>query len=289
MFATLSVPARKRLSVRAHQALVLFVVIAPLVACVYAVWLLWAQAVSWRDLALLAGMYVPISLGLTTGYHRMLAHRGFRAPGLVRFVLLVLGSMAIEGAPLDWTANHRKHHARSDREGDPHSPLDGLLHAHLGWLFSAEQADAQHYCQDIIQDRLVVFVDRTNVVWSLLSLAVPLALGGWSGLLWGGFVRTFLLHHATWSVNSVCHTFGTRSFVTADRSRNQWLVGLLALGEGWHNNHHAFPRSAIHGLDAGQLDASACLIVALERVGLVYDVERPTADQIARRRVPGLR
>ncbi len=268
-----------------HKALVLVVVIAPLLATGVAIEQTWDRAVSWRDLALLLGLYVPISLGVTAGFHRMLTHRSFRAHAPARLLLLVLGSMAVEGAAVVWAADHLKHHALSDKPGDPHSPVEGLLHAHLGWLFRSEHADPKVYCRHLLQDPVVMFADRLFPVWVALSLLVPFALGGWTGLLWGGLVRIFLVHHVTWSVNSVCHTFGERAFATADRSRNQWLVGLLGMGEGWHNNHHAFPRSAIHGLDRWQLDVSAWLIAALERLRLVDDVQRIAPEMVVRKRL----
>jgi len=265
--------------------MILVVVVAPFLATGFAVVQLWQWAVSWRDLALLVALYVPISLGVTAGFHRMLTHRSFRAHPAVRGALLVLGSMALEGPAISWAANHLKHHALADQEGDPHSPADGLLHAHFGWLFRIDQADPAVYCRHLLTDPVVRFVDRAFPAWVVLGLLIPFALGGWTGLLWGGLVRIFLVHHVTWSVNSVCHTFGNRPFATADRSRNQWAVGLLALGEGWHNNHHAFPRSAVHGLDRWQLDLSARLIGALEQVGLARDVQRIAPEAIARKRL----
>jgi stearoyl-CoA desaturase (Delta-9 desaturase) len=279
---TLAVP--RALAARTHQVVLLAVVVIPLVATALAIWQLWARYVSWLDLVLLVGLYVPISLGVTAGFHRMLTHRSFRAPALVRAVILVFGSMAVEGAAIGWAANHLKHHMFADQEGDPHSPLHGLTHAHLGWLFGAEQADPRRYARFLLKDPVVVFVDRTFLVWVALSLIIPFAIGGWTGLLWGGLVRVFLVHHVTWSVNSVCHTFGNRSFETTDRSRNQWLVGLLAMGEGWHNNHHAFPRSAIHGLGKWQLDGSAWLIAGLECLRLATEVQRIAPDVLHRKR-----
>ena len=270
---------------RLQQLMLLVVVLGPFVATAFAIDQLWERAVSWRDLALLAGLYVPISLGVTAGFHRMLTHRSFRAHPALRFVLLVCGSMAVEGAALSWAADHLKHHAYSDEAGDPHSPVDGFVHAHLGWLFRANQADRVLYCRPLLRDPVVLFVDRTFPVWVTLSLVIPFALGGWTGLLWGGLVRIFFVHHVTWSVNSVCHTFGTRAFATADRSRNQWLVGLLGMGEGWHNNHHAFPRSAVHGLDLWQVDVSAWVIVLLERLGLAVEVQRIAPEVMARKRI----
>jgi len=262
-------------------------VVGPFVATGFAVFELWDRAVGWRDLALCVGLYVPISLGVTVGFHRMLTHHSFRAHPVVRGALLVLGSMAVEGPAIDWAANHLKHHALADRLGDPHSPVEGLLHSHLGWLFTHDQADPHIYCRALLKDPVVVFVHRTFFVWTLASLIIPFVLGGWTGLLWGGLVRMFFVHHVTWSVNSVCHTFGRRAFETADRSRNQWTVGLLAMGEGWHNNHHAFPRSAVHGLDRWQLDVSAWVIGALERVRLAQDIQRITPEALARRRLAG--
>jgi stearoyl-CoA desaturase (Delta-9 desaturase) len=270
-----------------RKALVLIAVVAPFLATAFAVVQLWERAVTWRDLALLFGLYLPISLGVTAGFHRMLTHRSFRAHPAVRVVILILGSMAVEGPAISWAANHLKHHALADKKGDPHSPMDGLVHAHLGWLFNHEQADPNVYCRSLLRDPVVVFVDRTFPVWVILSLLIPFAIGGWTGLLWGGAVRMFFVHHVTWSVNSVCHTFGRRAFATADRSRNQWMVGLLGMGEGWHNNHHAFPRSAVHGLDRWQFDVSAWMIAGFERLGLATDVQRISREVLARKRLTG--
>jgi stearoyl-CoA desaturase (Delta-9 desaturase) len=268
-----------------HRAIVLIMVVGPFLATIYAIVQLWQWAVDWPDLVLLVGMYIPLTLGVTAGFHRMLTHRSFRAHPVVRAALLICGSMAVEGAAITWAANHLKHHTYADEPGDPHSPAEGLFHAHLGWLFGSDEADPERYCQHLLKDPVVVFVHRTFWLWVILSLAIPFAIGGWTGLLWGGLVRMFLLHHVTWSVNSICHTFGHRAFETTDRSRNQWMVGLLALGEGWHNNHHAFPRSAVHGLDRWQLDMSAMLITTFERLGLVTNVQRVAPEALARKRL----
>ena len=261
---------------------VLVVVIVPFLGTILAIGLLWQQAVRWSDLALLATMYTLNAFGLTIGYHRMLTHRSFRPHPAVKAILLVLGSMAVEGPPIEFAATHIKHHAQSDREGDPHSPVEGLFHAHLGWLFKDRFADPQVYCRHLLKDALVVFVNRTFLLWVILSLGIPFVLGGWTGLLWGGLVRIFLVHHFSFSVNSICHTFGKREFETNDRSRNQWLVALLAFGEGWHNNHHAFPRSAFHGLHWWQLDFSGYVIWTLERLGLAHEVYRVPPALLAR-------
>ncbi len=266
-----------------HRAVVLALVVIPLAGTLLAIRLLWQRAVDWRDIALLVGLYVPISLGITIGFHRYLTHRGFRANPVVKAVLLILGSMAVEGPALAWAATHRKHHALADQEGDPHSPADGFFHAHVGWLFKGQDADQKLYARDLIEDRMVMFVSRTFLLWAALTLVVPFLIGGWTGLVWGGLVRVFLTHHVTWSVNSVCHTFGSRPFRTKDLSRNQWVVGLLALGEGWHNNHHAFPRSALHGLRWWQFDLSGLTIRLLERARLVRNVQRVTAAEIRAR------
>ncbi|MGZ6389850.1 MAG: acyl-CoA desaturase [Ktedonobacterales bacterium] len=277
-----------------YQTIVLLIVIVPLLATGLAVRLVWQRAVHWSDLALLATMYTLVAIGVTVGYHRMLTHRSFAPHPIVKFVLLVLGSMALEGDAIQWTATHTKHHALADRPGDPHSPLDGFFHAHLGWIFAETDADPRRYCRHLLRDRLVLFVSRTHLLWVVLAMAIPFAiggvLGGWAGaltgLLWGGLVRQFLTHHVTWSVNSICHTFGKRAFETNDASRNEWIVGLLALGEGWHNNHHAFPRSAFHGLRWWQFDLAGYVIRLLERLGLAHDVYRVTPAMQAARLAP---
>ncbi|HEX8983040.1 MAG TPA: acyl-CoA desaturase [Ktedonobacterales bacterium] len=267
----------------AYRAAILTVVVAPLIGVILAIRLLWQSAVSWTDLLLMLVMYSLIALGVTVGFHRMLTHRSFTPHPVVKFILLVLGSMAFEGPALSWAATHIKHHAVSDREGDPHSPMDGFFHAHLGWLFTKQMEDPNVYCRHLVKDPIINFVSRTFILWAALSLVIPFAIGGWHGLLWGGLVRMFLTHHVTWSVNSVCHTFGKRPYETNDASRNEWVVGLLAFGEGWHNNHHAFPRSAIHGLRWWQFDLSGILIVTLEKLGLAKDVYRIPSDLMERR------
>src|SRR5712692_7518636 len=201
----------------AFKAVVLIGVIVPFLATVFAIYLLWEWAISWSDLALLAIMYSLIKLGEEAGIHRMLSHRSFQSHPVVKFVLLVLGSMAVEGPVLEWASTHIKHHARADREGDPHSPVEGFFHAHMGWLFKDRMADPNVYCRHLVKDPLVMFVSRTFLLWVALSLIIPFAIGGWTGLLWAGLVRIFLAHHVTWSVNSVSHTFGKREFETNDR------------------------------------------------------------------------
>jgi len=266
-----------------YKAILLVIVIGPLVATLFAIRMLWMRAVNGTDISLLLSLYVLVALGITVGYHRMLTHRSFQPHPAIKFIFLVLGSMALEGAAVEWAATHVKHHAHSDKEGDPHSPVEGFFHAHVGWLFKDRQASPAIYCKHLLQDPMVMFVSRTFLFWVVLSLVIPFAIGGWSGLLWGGLVRIFLAHHITWSVNSVCHTFGKREFETNDASHNEWVVGLLGMGEGWHNNHHAFPRSAFHGLHWWQFDLSGYIIWTLERIGLVKDVYRVSPEQMARR------
>ena len=268
-----------------YNTVILIFVIVPLLATVLAIWLLWERAVHWSDLALLVIMYTLTLLGVTAGFHRMVAHRSFRPHPVIKFVLLVLGSMASQGPVLRWVAVHIKHHAKADHEGDPHSPLKGFLFAHVMWLFGdgMNQAPPQIYCRHLLKDRLIVFVNNTALLWVALGLVIPFLLGGWTGLLWGGLVRIFLTDHVVWSVNSICHTFGKREFETIDRSHNEWIVGLLSLGEGWHNNHHAFPRSAFHGLHWWQFDLCGSLIWLLERFKLAQDVYRVPPALVARR------
>ena len=265
------------------KAIVLVVVVVPLAGVVLAMRMLWQRAVAWDDVALMIGLYIPISLGVTIGFHRYLTHRGFRTVAPLKAALLILGSMSIEGPAIVWAANHRKHHAFADQAGDPHSPTEGFLHAHVGWLFTGQDADELVYARDLRDDRMVMAISKLFPLWAVLTLAIPFAIGGWHGLIWGGLVRVFLTHHVTWSVNSVCHTFGSRPFATRDESRNQWTVGLLALGEGWHNNHHAFPRSAMHGLRWWQFDLSGITIRLLERARLAWDVQRVSASDVAAR------
>jgi stearoyl-CoA desaturase (delta-9 desaturase) len=259
------------------------VVVGPLIAVGYAIVQLWQRQVHGLDLALLFGFYVLTQIGVTIGYHRFLTHRGFRAPTWLKATFLVLGSMALEGPAITWASTHLEHHAHSDKEGDPHSPLDGLFHAHVGWMIDGFKHNVNRYGYWLLEDRLVVFVSRTFWLWTVLTFLIPFLIGGWSGLLWGGLVRVFLVHHVTWSVNSVCHVFGSRPFATGDESTNNWLVGLLAGGEGWHNNHHAFQRSAFHGLYWWQFDFSGLVIRALEALGVIDDVQRVSPEMMAKR------
>ncbi len=262
-----------------QKIIALTIVVVPLIGTVIAGIVSWNTVLFASDLWLLGIFYVLTTLGVTIGYHRMLTHDGFRAPNWLRGFFMILGCMAWEGLPLDWAATHIKHHAHSDEEGDPHSPLEGFWHAHLGWLFSPKSfADPAVYAPQLLQDKTVMFVNRFGALWMALSLMIPFAVGGWTGLLWGGFVRMLLTTHVTWSVNSICHTFGKRAFETTDESRNEWVIGLLAMGEGWHNNHHAFPRNAFHGMRWWQFDVSGLVLRFLEAIGLAWDVQRVSPE-----------
>jgi stearoyl-CoA desaturase (delta-9 desaturase) len=274
----------------------------PPAALAVAGWLAWGGSLHWHDLLVLAITYTITGLGITVGFHRLLTHRSFKTTRSVRALLAVLGSMAVEGPVIEWVSTHRKHHTYSDEPGDPHSPhvghgvgwrgaLRGLFHAHMGWLFiHTERGSKQRFAPDLIKDRVVSMIDRTFFLWALVGLAAPFAAGyvlggtlvaGLTALLWGGAVRVFLVHHVTYSVNSVCHVFGRRRFPTTDESRNVFWLALPTMGEAWHNNHHAFPTSAAHGLRRWELDPSAAVILVLERLGLVWDVVRISPDRQA--------
>lgn len=261
-----------------RKVIIITMVIGPLIATVYAIYLGWNGIVELLDLVLLASLYSFTAIGVTIGYHRYLTHASFRTNRVLKFVLVILGCVSLEGAPITWVANHRKHHAFSDREGDLHSPhlsrniVLGFMHAHVGWMIEGRAADIQEWAPDLLKDSDIKFINKTTALWVILGLIVPFLIGGWSGLLWGGLVRILLNHHVTWSVNSVCHLFGSRPFRTKDRSSNHWLVGLLAFGEGGHNTHHASPRSARHGIFWWHFDLSWIIIRAFANLGWVFDV-----------------
>jgi stearoyl-CoA desaturase (delta-9 desaturase) len=278
---------------RADRVATALVTLLPLIALAIVAPLAWGGLLHWYDVVVFVLCYIPTGLGITIGFHRLLTHRAFSTSPAIRGIFTILGCMAIEGPPIEWVANHRKHHTYSDEAGDPHSPhvnfagglvgsLRGLWHAHLGWVFGGGMANEARYAPDLLADPVVRFVDRTFALWVLAGLAIPFGLG-WAisggtidgaltGLLWGGAVRILLLHHVTFSINSLCHFFGSRDFETTDHSTNLAWLAPLSFGESWHNNHHAFPRSAVHGLGRWQLDLSALTIKALARLGLASDL-----------------
>jgi stearoyl-CoA desaturase (delta-9 desaturase) len=277
---------------RAHKISNLVGVALPFVAFVAAVVLLWNELVDWSDLAVLAIMYVLTGFGVTLGFHRLLTHRSFQTFKPVEYLLASLGSMAVQGPVMTWVADHRKHHAHTDKEGDPHSPhghgggvkgaLAGLYHAHMGWLFDrAGMAAPERYAKDLHEDRGMHMIQKAFLPLVLAGFVLPFLLGwaiggtladGLTGALWGGAVRIFLLHHVTWSINSVCHFFGSRRFAVDDHSTNVFWLSLLSFGESWHHNHHAFPRSAVHGLKRWELDPTAWVIRGMRRVRLAWNV-----------------
>lgn len=256
-----------------ERVAVLVLVLAPFVATIYAITQLWQSYVDATDITLLLVFYALSALGITVGFHRLLTHKSFETNGAIKGFWLALGCLAIEGNPISWASYHIQHHAHSDQEDDPHSPLEGLWHAHIGWMFESK-ARTDVYGTWLHKDPVVVFMDKTWILWASLGFIIPFAIAGWSGLLWGTAVRLFLAHHVTWSVNSICHTFGNRAYNTKDASRNNFIVGVLAMGEGWHNNHHAFPRAAFHGMRWWQIDISAYIIRTMEAAGLAWKVYR---------------
>lgn len=268
----------------ARKIALLFFVVGPIIGTIYAIARLWQDLIGWEELALFLGLYLATGLGITFGYHRLLTHRSFETGPVVKAIALILGSMAVQGRAIDWASNHLKHHAHADDDGDPHSPVEGLFHAHIGWLFSAPPADRERYGKRLMNDPVILAIDRTFLLWVALGLAIPYAIAGLEGLLWGGFVRIVLVNHVSWSVNSICHMFGDRPFDIKDQSRNLWILGLLAFGEGWHHNHHAFPAMAFHGMTRRQVDLTAYIIRLLHRVGLVWNIKLPSPELVARRR-----
>jgi stearoyl-CoA desaturase (Delta-9 desaturase) len=275
-------------------------VVLPFAGLVAAFIFLWGWGFSWVDFGLLLGLYLLTAIGVTVGFHRLFTHRAFETNRVVQAILAILGSMAVQGPLAKWVAVHRRHHQHSDADGDPHTPhhhgngilgvLAGLWHAHVGWLFKSEGADLMRYARDIRKSRLLRTLSALFPVWVVLGLVIPTVLGGiltgtWLGALlgfiWGGLARIFLVHHVTWSVNSVCHLWGAQPFAGEDQSRNNIVFGILALGEGWHNNHHAFPTSARHGLRWWQIDLSYWIIRALALCRLAWKIKVPAQHALA--------
>jgi stearoyl-CoA desaturase (delta-9 desaturase) len=280
---------------------------APPLAAVFVAIRAIGHPIVWGDVAFQLGLAViflaAIGHGVTVGYHRLFTHHSFEASRPLKIALAVLGSMSFQGSLLGWVADHRRHHRYADRPGDPHSPLwdtkravsgwRGLWHAHLGWCFVEDPTSRADYVPDLLADPDLVFIDRMFVPCCIATLMLPFAIGyAWTGTLTGaawafvfaGVIRVGVSHNFTWSINSVCHTFGKRPFATRDASTNVGALALFTMGESWHNNHHAFPRSARHGLDRGQLDTSAALIGLFERLGWATNVQLPDRRQILARR-----
>jgi stearoyl-CoA desaturase (Delta-9 desaturase) len=294
---------------RAHKVANLIAVALPPLGLLVAIALLWNRAIGPLELGLMLSLYVVTALGVTLGYHRMFTHRAFESSRVFRTIIAVLGSMAVEGSVITWVADHRKHHAFTDQEGDPHSPhlsgpgfwggAKGLWHAHIGWLFeTVGAADRERFAADLVKDRALRVVDKLFFLWAGLSFAIPFALGWAVGgglgtaltaLLWGGLVRVFMLHHVTWSINSVCHFFGRKRFDVDDESRNVFWLAPFSMGEAWHHNHHAFPTSAFHGLRPWEqlADPTGLVIAGLEKLGIVWNVVRVSPERQRAKALPG--
>ncbi|WP_103339196.1 acyl-CoA desaturase [Amycolatopsis sp. CA-126428] len=274
--------------------------LVPFLALAVAVPVFWGWGVSWLDLTIGGAFFVVSTLGVTVGYHRYFTHGSFRAKRALRIALAVAGGLAAQGPVIGWVADHRRHHAFSDREGDPHSPwlfgtspvalARGFWHAHMGWLFGRDKTNVERFAPDLAADRDLRVVDRLFPLWVVVSLLLPPLLGGlitlswWGALtafLWAGLARISFQHHVTWSVNSICHMIGERPFTSRDRSANFWPLAILSMGESWHNTHHADPTSARHGAQRGQIDISARVIWVFEKLGWAWNVRWPTAKRLA--------
>ncbi len=291
-----------RQTTKERVAIALFIGV-PFLAVLAAVPFAWGWGLGWHDVVIAAVMYAISGHGVTVGFHRYFTHSSFKAVKALRVALAVAGSLAVEGPVIRWVADHRRHHRYSDKEGDPHSPwrygstipalTKGLLFAHMGWMFDVEQTDQRQYAPDLLRDRAIVKVSRAFPWLVVASLLTPALAGGlwawsWHGALtaffWGALVRIGLLHHVTWSINSICHAAGERPFKSRDKSGNVWWLAVLSMGESWHNLHHADPTSARHGVLRGQVDSSARVIWLFERLGWVRDVRWPTTARVAARR-----
>ena len=291
----------------AHRNINIAAVVLPFVAFIAAIPLLWNKWIGPLDVVLLAAMYFVSTLGITIGFHRLLTHRAFQTFRPIEYAFAICGSMAVEGPVIGWVTDHRRHHAHSDEEGDPHSPhvgkdgedaapLAGLWHAHVGWLFDHPTAlEAEKYAPDLLDDRGMRVISRLFPLWVTLGLLIPFAIGwaltgelaaGLAALFWAGLVRVFLVHHVTFSINSICHFFGRRRFATDDESTNVFWLAIPSLGESWHHNHHAFPRSATHGLRWWEVDIGGLIVRTMRRLGLAWNVVRITPERQRQRLAP---
>ena len=293
---------RERTSL-ASQFVTMVAVLVPAIGVLSAMGLLWGVGFNWIDLITLVVFYVFTGLGITVGFHRLFSHKSFKCKKWVRAYWAIAGSMAMQGPLTQWVTDHRKHHALSDREGDPHSPhvhghgflqrFHGFLHSHVLWLFVTKGMErGVKYGKDMYEDQMIRRIDRLYMLWVALTAGLPFLIGYLAGgfsvaqggqtFVWGCLVRIFLYDHATWAVNSVCHTIGKKPYHNRDESRNNWVIAALVFGEGWHNNHHAFPGSAVHGLEPKQIDLSAMTIRLMARLGLAWDVKEPSTALQAR-------
>ena len=293
---------------RGQKVAVLVITLIPFLGLLAAIATLWGRGLSAVDASIMFVFYMVSGLGVTVGFHRSFTHQSFTPTPPTKAALAVCGSLAMQGSVISWVAAHRRHHAYSDREGDPHSPhleadegvvgiAKGLWHAHVGWLFDRHLTDRERWAPDLLKDPVMMKIDRLFPWLSVLTFVLPalaglVITGTWQGgitaFLWGALARIFLLHHVTWSINSICHYFGARAFETTDHSTNNWPLALISFGESWHNNHHAFPSSAIHGLKRGQVDMTAGVIRILEKLRLAADVKTVSAKQLQAKAVDGI-
>jgi stearoyl-CoA desaturase (delta-9 desaturase) len=287
---------------RGEIALITIFTLTPLLALLAAVPFAWGWGLTWVDVGLAVLFYCASGLGVTVGFHRYLTHGAFKARNPLRIALAVAGSFAVQGPVIQWVADHRRHHAYADKQGDPHSPwlygtdpvavARGFWHAHMGWLFERDTTNINRFAPDLLADRGMTRVNSLFPVFTLATLLVPALLGGlltWSwwgaltALFWAGLVRIGVLHHVTWAVNSICHMIGERPFTSRDKSANFWPMAIVSFGESWHNSHHADPTCARHGVERGQLDISARMIWVFEKLGWVHKVRWPTPQRLAKR------
>ncbi len=273
----------------AHKITVTLAAAIPFALTAWAITWFWGRGVAWQDLVALLAVASISGIGITLGFHRLVAHGSYKARTPVRAILIWMGTLALQGGPASWAATHRRHHALADRDGDPHSPLHGLWHAHFGWLTKGNLVHNGPAHERLMRDPAIRVLERYQLAAYVSGFILPglmtLALGGtfWSGVLWGGAVRVFLVHHITWSINSICHTWGTRPYESPDVARNNAIFGVLGWGEGWHNNHHAFPDSAYLGHRWYQVDVGKYVLMALKPLRLVSDVRVPSREERARR------
>lgn len=301
--AVLQAVPGSELKARWEQVALTIFIAAPIVALAITVPLTWGHIIGWHDMVIAAAFYAISGHGITVGFHRYFTHGAFKARRPLRIALAIAGSLAIEGPVTRWVADHRRHHAYSDQEGDPHSPwryghglanlAKGLWHAHIGWLFDVEQTNQKRFAPDLLADKDIARVNRLFPLWVAVSLLSPALIGGlwsmsWHGALtaciWGSVVRIGFLHHITWSINSICHAVGSQPFTSRDQSRNVWPLAFLSMGESWHNLHHAEPTAARHGVDPWQYDSSGDLIKAFEKLGWATDVRWSSPQRIAAKR-----
>ncbi len=292
---------------RLQRRITLVLTALPVIGTALAIWRFWGSQIAGLDLILLLSFYAATGIGISVGFHRLFTHRSFRAVRGLRIALALFGSMALQGSVIMWCATHRRHHAYADQYGDPHSPhlaqaaglkgvLLGLWHGHMGWLFAGQgESDPKEWVPDLLDDRDIVRIDRAFPIMTVITFTLPAVLGlvitqslmgAVTAFLWGSLVRIFLLHHITWSINSICHFYGKEAYKARDESRNVWALSPVSFGESWHNNHHAFPWSARLGLDPWQIDVGWYVIKGLSAAGLARDVKVPTGDQRAKRRLP---